>query len=157
MSVFTVLQPAFEASDTTAADRTVFLSDGFCWPAFVFGPFWLACRRAWLALGAWILVNVALGLATAYGWIHAEASPLVSVGIALLLGIEGNSIREGVLLKRRFRIIDLVSGHDREEAEHIFFRRSDNLKTTTPAPSSVGYSQNSPPILGLFPSAENSR
>ncbi|MES1156063.1 MAG: DUF2628 domain-containing protein, partial [Pseudorhodoplanes sp.] len=65
MSVYTVHEPPRRDPGASAdPERFVFVRDGFYFWAMVFGPFWLAWRRQWLALllylVAWIAVEALL-------------------------------------------------------------------------------------------------
>src|SRR5947199_7926058 len=51
MPVYTVHGPMANVTQArSAADRLVFVRDGFHFWAFLFGPLWLAWHRLWLAL-----------------------------------------------------------------------------------------------------------
>ena len=63
MAVFTVFLPPAPEGAIPPPEKIVFLRDAFSWPAFVFGPLWLAWRRAFAAAGASFVVLVALSLA----------------------------------------------------------------------------------------------
>ena len=158
MSVFTVLQPEGESSEIKSADRTIFLKDGFCWPAFVFGPFWLAYRRVWIGLGVWFVLIVALALVARFAGIDPRSVSWGSFAVGLLLALEGNVWRERALIRRSFRVVDLVAARNRDEAERIFFHRSEDASASIGAATAASrYRSVEPVILGLFPEPERGR
>jgi hypothetical protein len=153
MAVYTVLRPSVGVG-LKALDRTVFLSDRFCWPAFLFGPFWLLYRRVWLAL---LLTLVAIGLLAAavfwFGWLRVNAE-WIYVAIAAFLGFEGHRLREGSLARRGFVVADLIVAPGKPEAESLYFHRIDLTEPLPPrsaAPPFTPPLRGDPQIVGLFP------
>ena len=57
MPVYTVHAPVNNGADLPATDKFVFARDGFHFWAMIFGVFWLAWHRLWLALIGWILAD----------------------------------------------------------------------------------------------------
>ena len=108
-------------NDRVSLERATLVRDGFSWAAFVFGPFWLLYRRAWLPLLAWIAIEIG------FIWLvvpHVGTAGSVAVdGLAhLLLGLEASRLVEATGA-RRAAVVDVVEGRDRGEAEIRFFRR----------------------------------
>ena len=60
MPVYTVHAPVTSSADLLAADRFVFVRDGFHFWAAVLGIVWLAWHRLWLVLLGWIVLMTAL-------------------------------------------------------------------------------------------------
>jgi hypothetical protein len=124
MPVYTVHAPVADGTDARiATDRFVFVRDGFAFWALVFGPFWLARHRLWLALLGYIAVWV--GVTVALSLLHAGAGTrlIVTLLIALLMGFEAASLWRWTLSRRKWRQLDIVVADDEETAERRFFDR----------------------------------
>ncbi len=107
MRLYTVMHPP---TDSTADTLPVALKDGFSWPAFFFGPLWLAWHRLWIAALAFAAVSFAtLALPPAAGLV-------ASFLLALLLGLEGNALRRWALRRRGWREAGSVAADSSEEA-----------------------------------------
>ncbi|MEX2318708.1 MAG: DUF2628 domain-containing protein, partial [Bauldia sp.] len=120
MAIYTVLAPA--ARDGEAASdpmKTVFVKDGYSWPALFFAVVWMIYRRMWLML----VLYVAVGLAA--GFIAQRAGGDVA-GFALviahvLFALEANNLRRWTLERRGFRLVGVAEGRNIEEAEIGYF------------------------------------
>jgi Protein of unknown function (DUF2628) len=124
MPVYTVHAPVAGGTDARgAADRFVFVRDGFYVWAFVLGPVWLAWHRLWLALIGYLAVTA--GFAVALTLLHASAGTrfTVTLLIALLMGVEAASLWRWALSRRKWRQLDIVVADDEETAERRFFDR----------------------------------
>jgi len=102
--------------------ETVFVKEGFCWPAFVFGAFWAFWHRMWitgLLLAVFALVVTATdGMAGA----GAVAAVIVEVAVSLLIGLEANDWRRRALARRGFEEVAVVCGRRETDAMLRFFR-----------------------------------
>jgi Protein of unknown function (DUF2628) len=124
MPVYTVHAPVADGTDArNAADRFVFVRDGFYFWAFLAAPVWLAWHRLWLALLGYLVV--AVGGTVALALLHASAGTRFTVMllIALLTGFEAASLWRWTLSRRKWRQFDIVVGDDEETAERRFFDR----------------------------------
>jgi Protein of unknown function (DUF2628) len=177
MPVYTVHAPAADGGEAgRAADRFVFVRDGFSFWALLFGPLWLLWHRLWLALIGYIAVTV--GVAVALALLHAGAGTRFTVMllIALLMGLEAASLRRWTMSRRKWRQLDVVVADDEETAERRFFDRwtaqrrilsNDQSAIDRGAPPPTrdvpGQSFSRPPssphsdIIGLFPQPGGSR
>ena len=63
MAIFTVHVPATRAGEAPAAEQIVLLRDGYSLAAMIFGPFWLAWNRAWIAAVGWTLLLALIAFA----------------------------------------------------------------------------------------------
>jgi hypothetical protein len=115
MAIFTVHFPRTASGALPAPDKIVFLRDGFSWPAALFGPFWLAWRRAWIVAGLWTLLLVALSL---LAWKMRVSRDAIS-----WLTFEGERLVGWNLARRGYVEQDLVVGDDIDEAEAAYFHR----------------------------------
>jgi hypothetical protein len=125
---------------------------GFAPWGFVFGPLWLLAKRLWLALGAWILGAVVVGLAVVSGFLRPETAVVLYWLAALFIGIEGRALQGWALVRRGSPLADIVAAISSESAERECFARAlaapaRGVASVGPAPS------NAQEIIGLFPRA----
>ena len=107
MRLYIIMNPP-AGDDATALPMAV--KEGFSWPAFFFGPFWLLWHRLWPeAAGVGIAALATLALPPAAG---LAASFL----LALLLGLEGNALRRWALRRRGWREADIIAAASADEA-----------------------------------------
>ena len=102
------------------ADALVFVKEGFSWPAFLFGPFWLAAHRLWLALLGYIAVFTAIQAVLCLLPGGASAAGPVLLLASLAFGLEANTIRRWALERRGYQMIGTAAGRTFEECEHRF-------------------------------------
>jgi hypothetical protein len=140
------------AADFSGDDKVVFTPEAFSRSAFFFGPFWFVWSRAWLGLALWLAAFVALAGATIWLGMPPGAALVLAFIIALLTGLEANSLRRRALEWRGYRLADVVSGERIEDAERAFFRRA----STPPMPlerrpsPAAGTTRGFDPVGGLF-------
>ncbi len=171
MPVYTVHAPLADgAAARGAADRFVFVRDGFHFWAFLLGPAWLAWHRLWLALLGYIAVTVSIAVAFRL----VPAGPGTRFGVmlllALLIGFEAASLWRFTLSRRKWHQLDIVVADDEEAAERRFFDRWTSTRGRSiddqsaidrgaPPPTRANSGQSSPrppslpkgDIIGLFP------
>src|SRR3954470_6955878 len=123
MPIYTVHAPVTGSADLAAADRFVFVRDGFHFWAALLGMVWLAWHRLWLALLGWILLMAAVNFGMVKFGIGAGTILLVDLLLALLLGFEAASVERWTLSRRNWRQLDIVVAEDEETAERRFFDR----------------------------------
>ncbi|MEA2896596.1 MAG: hypothetical protein QOJ84_2211 [Bradyrhizobium sp.] len=177
MPVYTVHAPVADGMEArSAADRFVFVRDGFHFWAFLLGPLWLAWHRLWLALIGYIAIMV--GVVVALSLLRAGAGTRFTVLllIALLMGFEAASLWRWTVSRRKWRQLDVVVADDEETAERRFFdrwtSRQRNIANDQPAVDRgappptrdiPGRAFSRPPssphgdIIGLFPQPGASR
>lgn len=84
------------------------VKQGWSWPGFFFGPIWALVKKLW-GLGAVLLVAVIIlamfPIETGIGVLAA----LLSLGIYITCGINGNRWREKNLASRGYDHVDTVS------------------------------------------------
>ncbi|HUI15059.1 MAG TPA: DUF2628 domain-containing protein [Xanthobacteraceae bacterium] len=161
MSVYTVYEPPQRRADPlAAAERLVFVRDGFHWWAFLLTPLWMLRHRLWLVLVMYLVIIAALDVALHRAGVSAFVITVVGLLISLLVGFEAATLRRFTLRGRGWRNVGIVSGDDLEDAERRFFdswvrnasvRRTapPNASTPPPAPSSAGPAASG--VIGLFP------
>ncbi len=156
MSTFTVHVPPGIADAAARAEDTVFVREGFDWPAFLFGPLALLYRGLWRAALAWAVAGAALfGLAVVFG-LPALPRALLYLVVAILTGLEAAEARRRALGRAGFIPAALVCGVTREAGERLFF--AGQVPLSAPLPARRGAASRGPDarpgVIGLFPSAE---
>lgn len=164
MAVYTVLEPPRRTgSAAERAERFVFIRDGFCWSAFLFGPLWLLYRRLWLVLVLYVALAGALLVGLRTVGLGTDGQVVVGALIELLVGFEAATLRRFTLARRGWRELGSVSGDDLEEAERRFFDAwvTGESERTPPAvapPAAIvrplPHGQD---VIGLFPEPGGSR
>ncbi len=156
MATYTVHEPTSGTGVTHAhTDRFVFVRDGFSWPAFLFGPFWMLRHRLWLALLGYLVIAAALGaLLRSYG--ATGTTVLVALLLGMLIGIEASTLRRWGLERRRWTGVGVVVADDLESAERRFFdawiaRQGGRRIGRSPASSALAPGRPEPEVIGLFP------
>jgi hypothetical protein len=147
MKIYSVHVPAGGAGP----GRAHFERQGFSWPAFLFGPFWLACRGLWRGLFAWCAAAALVGLALAFGGLSAGAAAGLFIVVGLYLGVQGCGLADAALERSGWPLADVAAGVDRIEAERSFFSRP-APEASLAAPRRQSVEPSAPPsVIGLFP------
>lgn len=165
MAIYTVHAPVSYGVDVrTPPDKVVFVRDGFYFWAFAVAIIWLIWHRLWLALFGYIAISVAAEIAFRLVGVGAEARFIVMIVFALLVGLEGGSLRRWKLSRGKWRQLDVVVADNEEAAERRFFDRwtdpersnnHGNSATLHPLPrASLGSPDD---VLGVFPQPGASR
>ena len=90
------------------------ISDGFDFFALILPPLWAIWHGTWVTLAAYV------GLAAAaFAW-SPLAAPVVELGLALILALEGGSVRRAELRLRRWRQAGLVEACSAAGAEELW-------------------------------------
>jgi Protein of unknown function (DUF2628) len=174
MPVYTVHAPLAEGVETQrAADRFVFVRDGFHFAAFLLGPLWLAWHRLWLALLGYVAIAAAGEVVLSQLHSGAGTRLIAMLLFALLTGFEAASLRRWKLSRRKWRQLDIVVADDTDTAERRFFDRWASVQRGLS--SSAAVERGAPPptrevpgqafskwpthgdIIGLFPQPGPSR
>ena len=157
MAIYKVLLPVGAADRTSAAERAIFLREGFSWPAFLFGPLWLLGRGLWRPLLIWCVAALIAGFAISYGRLPEPAGTWLYLLSAILLGLEGQNFRAAAMARSGFDVADIAAGADRLVAERGFFARW--LADAGSPPPAVRPNTPIAPahVIGLFPESGNLR
>jgi hypothetical protein len=107
----------------SSRDRTVFVKEGFSWPAFLFPLIWLIVKRLWLALALYILAVAAIS-AAATSAADLPSGPVIALILALnlILGFEANDLRRRALRRRGYSEEGPVLGENLLHAETKYFQ-----------------------------------
>jgi hypothetical protein len=89
----------------------ILIKEGFSWGALLFGPFWLAAHRAWIAaaitLAAYVLI---------VAFVAQPASTILSAGLMLIIGLTGNDLRRWALQHRGYLLLHVLAAGNRDDA-----------------------------------------
>jgi hypothetical protein len=159
MRLWTVHEPRNLTDLGERADKTIFVKDGFSWPAFIVPLPWLLVKRLWLGTLLYVLIAVAAGLAGSFLPLTGDAGMLLALIANLYAGLEGNDLIRRKLVRRGLTQAGSVLAKTRDEAEILFFTaRDETSEMSVPerqparAPSRVGGD-----VLGLFPEPGGAR
>ena len=92
------------------------VKQGWSWPGFFFSPIWAMVKKMWL-LGSLTLIGeiVIYAAFDSPGRLFSFAD-LLSIGISVVFGIQGNEWRESSLLSRGFKFVRTVTAAGPEGA-----------------------------------------
>jgi hypothetical protein len=160
MTVYTVHEkPPGKRMSEGAAERFVFVRDGFHFWAFLLGPLWMLWNRLWLVFGIYAVV---MAVAQTGLWalgVSGGAKFTVGFLIALLVGLEAPTLRRWTY--RRWIDHGVVVAADPDEAERRFFDRWTPPRPVAPPPPALPSAIHMPPpsdeVIGLFPEPQSPR
>ena len=104
-----------------ADEDVVLVKEGFCWPALFFSLIWVLYHRLWLV--AITIVILLAGSGVAFVFLRGGESyvALGLIAVALVLGAEGNNLRQYFLVSGGHSFSGVVAGRDVPEAELRLF------------------------------------
>lgn len=102
-------------------DRYEAVKKGRSWPGFFFGPSWALFKKMW-SLGAGLLVAVILLAIFPVDTAIGGLATLISFGIYVACGINGNRWREKHLSSRGYDHVDTVSASNPEGAVALYLK-----------------------------------
>ena len=148
--------------DPEALEEAHIVKDGFSWGAFAFTFLWFFVNRLWIA-GLFVLLAVlVLTAAVAFLDVDPGAALLAELLLMFLIGLEANSLKRWTYSRRGFRVVDVVTAYDFDEAASKTFARwlSQTVagRGALVAPAAPeGLRRSADPVIGLFPDAERPR
>ncbi len=156
MRLWTVHEPRAAANAAAWADRTLFIKDGFSWPAFLIPLPWLLYHRLWLGTLIYVLIAVAAGLAGTFLPLTENAGFALALLANLYAGFEGSDLRRRKIEARGFVQTGSVLAKKGEEAELVYFAERAAIPATfTAPPQDAPHRVHTPSgghgVLGLFP------
>ena len=164
MTVYAVYEPPSQAQDLASrADGLVLVKDGFSWGALLVPAIWLAYRRMWLELIAFIALLALLGWLFGGSDAGKTVFDWMALAIIVLFAVEANDLRGAALERRGYRIAGTATGPDRDSAELSFFQawlpeqEKDARRPGVPKPgrASVASAPKKPgeaeEVIGFFP------
>lgn len=152
MARYTVHVPVRPDARSEALERAVFVSDGWNWGAFTFGPLWLLWHRHWIT--GMIMLSITVAMLTGMAVLPASEGAKVAAVllVSILWGLEGSSLRRFALARAGLAEEGLVAGGDLDALEQRFF-----AETTVPpspvaaVPASLSANPHDRTVIGLFP------
>ena len=107
--------------------------EGWSWGAFIFGPFWLLARGAWIAALLWAVVSVAPA------FLAPAPRVVASLAVSVLAGLIGRDLVRWSLERRGYVLAHVVAAPDAESALARFLSvRGDQVARLLPRPGSGG-------------------
>ncbi len=163
MAIYAVFEPPVRDQETVDyAERFAFVRDGFSWAAFVFGPLWMLRHLLIIESIGWIALVAALAVTARFLPLSADATWLLLLLLAILIGLEASTLRQWALRRRGWHELGVVAADDVETAERRFFDSwaADDAAVTVPAaahrPGGARVSH-SLDVIGLFPEPGGNR
>ena len=89
----------------------VLVKEGFAWGALIFGPFWLAAHRAWIAAALSLAASVLIVVLA-----PALAACILVLGVMLILGLTGNDLRRWSLEHRGYLMAHVLAAGSLDDA-----------------------------------------
>ncbi|MBE0562786.1 MAG: DUF2628 domain-containing protein [Ochrobactrum anthropi] len=103
------------------------VKEGFCWPAFLFGPLWALWHGLW-AVALWLLALIAVvGAANAVFALDAVTATVLTAGAAVAVGGTANDLRRWTLERRGFSEEGVVMGGGEDSALRRFLANTPML------------------------------
>jgi hypothetical protein len=103
------------------------VKEGFCWPAFLFGPLWALWHGLWV-VALWLLALIAVvGAAGAVFALDAVTATVLSLGAAVAVGGAANDLRRWTLERRGFSEEGVVMGGGEDSALRRFLANTPML------------------------------
>ncbi len=152
MAIYSIHCRPLVGGQDAAAEALTAMRLGFSYPAFVFGPFWLAAHRLWLPLLAYVAGLAVFGLLAASGVLAHGALVALEVLAALLIGLEGRNWLGFALARRGLPLVDVIEARNEDEAVRVYFARVLAV-APPPAGARVSLPRATSGVIGSFPEA----
>ena len=166
MASWTVFEPERTTpGNLAAADRSVFVKDGFNLAAFLIAPVWLLWRRMWLVFLFWLAAEIALAVIGRLLHFDETLRGVIALLFSLCASLEANALRAWTLRRKGWRFKGLAVGHNLPEAELRHFAERNLVEPAPPAPTRPRTPPPGPSrpheghagVLGVFPQPEGPR
>lgn len=109
------------------------VKQGWSWPAFFFGGIWALIKQLWMVAGlifAYAIISSIIiqsvtpsydyyeysGEDLSQAFLLQNISLLIQLGIAIFLGVKGNTLREANLIKRGYECIGNINAVNPDSA-----------------------------------------
>jgi hypothetical protein len=116
MEVFNIY---LRGSATTATDALA-IKEGFCWPAFLFGPFWALWHRMWFSAAAMAAAYVMFIVGVSVAGANESIANTAIIGVAALIGFAANDWRQSGMLGNGWHLAGLSAAADADAALRRF-------------------------------------
>lgn len=148
------------AGEPHGLDRALLVPDGFCTPAFAFGPLWFFVHRLWIAGASVLALLIATALAGRLLGLTTVAGSVVTVLVMCLVGLEASSLRRWTYARKGRPARDAVVAGSAEEAEvKAMTRWLDGAAPVRPGPTpyQAHPGRSGDAVIGMFPFSEAGR
>ena len=115
----------FWTAHVRAGAAPVLVREGFSWGALIFGPFWLAAHRAWIAAALTLAAAVLIVFLTRDG-----VSATLLTTLIVLLGLSGQDLRRWSLDHRGYLLAQIIVARTELEALGQLLERRPDLRGT---------------------------
>jgi hypothetical protein len=105
----------------------VFVKEGFCWPAFFFSVLWAIWNGLWLVALLFLLLEAGLGLLFDLFLFDPLSQVILSLLLAIAIGLTANDLRRWTLSRRGYRGEGAVVERNLISAERRFFENNPGL------------------------------
>lgn len=103
------------------------IKEGFCWPAVAFSVIWAVWHRLWLVALGFLAAELLLSAALAFLGADRKTEIVLSLGLAVVIGLVANDLRRWSIERNGFIQSDVVAGSDAAAAERRFYERNPRL------------------------------
>lgn len=104
------------------AEATVFVRDGFSWPALLVPVLWPLYHRMWLATLGYIAVLTGAVAGLAAAGMPGLVTTVCGLSVHYLFAAEAHSLERWSLARRGYDIVAIIVAPTRDEAELRYFR-----------------------------------
>lgn len=131
----------------------VLVKEGFCWPAFFFGPFWALWHRMWFLCLGIFAVTVLMAVAEAVLHVDPMTYGAISIGVAALIGFSANDWRRSALTARGWEMSGLSVANDADSALRRFLDLHPEALETRASAAESGFNtlSTNPPAASRTP------
>jgi hypothetical protein len=117
----------------------VLIKEGFCWPAFFFGPFWALWHRMWFLCLGIFAVAILMGVAEVVLQVDPMTYSAISIGVAALIGFSANDWRRSALTARGWEMTGLSAAGDPDSALRRFLDLHPEILETRASAAAGGF------------------
>ena len=101
--------------------QTVFVKEGFCWPALFFPLLWLILHRMWLVLLGFVVAVALIGGLLQVVTLDPVIVTVINVSVLFLFAAEAGELRRWTLGRKGYEFRQLIHGRSQYEAEIAYF------------------------------------
>jgi hypothetical protein len=157
MAIYAVFEPPVRDQEgADHAERFAFVLDGFSWAAFLFGPLWMLRYLLIIELIGWMVLMAAVAVTAQLLPLPADATWLLLLMLAILVGLEASTLRQWALRRRGWHELGVIAADDIATAERRFFDNWASNDATVTVPVALARAgglraPQSSDVIGLFP------
>jgi len=107
----------------SAAEQAVFVREGFCWLAFIFGIAWTLYHRLWLVSALIAAAVIVLGEGEKQNLFTSSGFLILQFALSFFIGLNANDWRREALARRGYLTYDVVASDSDFHAKQRYFER----------------------------------